>query len=427
MNSVAPRKVRQPIDRRRLRAIIAGSVGNLIEWYDFYAYAYTALYFASAFFPTGDRTAQLLSVAAIYAAGFLIRPLGGWYFGRFADRHGRRTAMVFSVVLMGIGSLLIGMLPTYATIGLWAPAGLLVARVLQGFSTGGQYGAAATYLSEMAPPDKRGFYASFQFVTLIAGQLLAIMVLQVIQLALPDEAIRAWAWRVPFFIGAVLAATVILFRHVMEETVAPTKSGEAGSMRALARHPRSIFVVATLSSAGAICLYTFTTYMQKFLVNTAGIPIRDASRIMMFAMAAFMLLQPVIGNLSDHIGRRVSLMLFSGVMAVAAVPLLYALSVVQSGLAATALVLLALFILSFYTSISGLFKAELFPTHIRALGVGFVHSTAAAIFGGTVELFALQARQSNQENYFFWYVSISCFLAFLSLLWMEKRPTLDMD
>lgn len=427
MSQAPSRPARQPIDRRRLRAIIAGSVGNLIEWYDFYAYAYTALYFASAFFPTGDRTAQLLNVAAIYAAGFLIRPLGGWYFGRFADRHGRRVAMVVSVVLMGVGSLLIGLLPTFATIGVWAPAGLLLARILQGFSTGGQYGAAATYLSEMAPPDKRGFYASFQFVTLIAGQLLAIVVLQLITMTLPDEEIRAWAWRLPFILGAVLAGTVVLFRHVMEETVAPTKSVEAGSLRALARHPRSILVVAALSSAGAVCLYTFTTYMQKFLVNTAGIDIRDANHIMMFAMAAFMVLQPFMGNLSDHIGRRLSLMIFSGVMAIAAVPLLYALSTVQNSFVAAALVLLALFILSFYTSISGLFKAELFPTHIRALGVGFVHSTAAAIFGGTVELFALQARQSQHESDFFWYVAIVCFLAFLSLLWMEKRPQLSVD
>ena len=147
------------IDRHRLRAILAGSFGNLIEWYDFYAYAYTALYFASAFFPGGDRTAQLLNVAAIYAAGFLIRPIGGWYFGRFADRSGRRAAMVVSVLLMGAGALLIGMLPVYATIGTWAPAGLLIARLLQGFSTGGQYGAAATYLSEMAPPQRPGVEA----------------------------------------------------------------------------------------------------------------------------------------------------------------------------------------------------------------------------------------------------------------------------
>ncbi len=418
---------KQPIDRRRLRAIIAGSVGNLIEWYDFYAYAYTALYFASAFFPTGDRTAQLLNVAAIYAAGFLIRPLGGWYFGRFADRHGRRTAMVVSVVMMGAGSLLIGLLPTYDSIGLLAPAGLLLARVLQGFSTGGQYGAAATYLSEMAPSGKRGFYASFQFVTLIAGQLLAILVLQGIQLSLPDEEIRAWAWRLPFLVGAALAATVFLFRHVMEETVEPSNAAEAGSLKALARHPRSILVVAALSSAGAVCLYTFTTYMQKFLVNTAGIDIRTANHIMMFAMAAFMIVQPFMGHLSDHIGRRLSLMIFTGAMAVAAVPLLGALSTVQSPVVAALLVLLALLILSFYTSISGLFKAELFPTHVRALGVGFVHSTAAAIFGGTVELFALQARQFDLESSFFWYVAIICFLAFLSLLFMEKRPELSVE
>src|SRR3989344_8890940 len=174
-----------PLDRKtRARAAVAGSAGNLIEWYDFYAYAYTALYFASSFFPEGDRTAQLINVAAIYAAGFLIRPLGGWYFGRYADRHGRRAAMIASVLLMGAGSLLVAILPTYATIGAAAPALLLVARLMQGFSTGGQYGAAATYLSEIAEPGKRGFYASFQFVTLIGGQLFALLTVFLLQTAM---------------------------------------------------------------------------------------------------------------------------------------------------------------------------------------------------------------------------------------------------
>lgn len=403
------------LDRgQRVRASIAGSAGNLIEWYDFYAYAYTALYFASAFFPSGDRTAQLLNVAAIYAAGFLIRPLGAWYFGRFADRHGRRAAMVASVMLMGAGSLLVGVLPTHASIGSLAPALLLAARLMQGFSSGGQYGAAASYLSEVADPARRGLFASFQFVTLIGGQLGALLVLAGVEALFGDAAMRAWAWRIPFLLGAVLALSVLLFRHLMHETAPEAgKTSDAGSIRALARHPAAMVTVVALSAAGALCLYAFTTYMQKFLVNTAGMTVVVASRVMIAATVVFMLLQPAIGALSDRIGRRTSLLIFSGTMTLAAVPLLHGLAGVESAVEAFVLVVACLTILSFYTSVSGLFKAELFPQGVRALGVGLGHAVASAAFGGSAEFVALSLKQAGNEFAFGWYVSAVCAVAFI--------------
>ncbi|MGH6693929.1 MFS transporter [Sphingopyxis sp.] len=407
--------------KTRARAAIAGSAGNLIEWYDFYAYAYTALYFASAFFPEGDRTAQLLNVAAIYAAGFLIRPLGGWFFGRYADRHGRRAAMIASVLLMGAGSLLVAVLPTYATIGAAAPALLLVARLMQGFSTGGQYGAAATYLSEIAEPGKRGFYASFQFVTLIGGQLFALLTIFLLQTAMSDEAIREWGWRIPFVLGAVLAGVFILFRDVMHETTEPAGNGEdAGSLKTLMKHPRAMLTVMALSAAGAVTLYTFTTYMQKYLVNTAGMDVATASRIMLVVTFAFLLLQPVLGILSDRIGRRTNLLIFSGGMTLFAVPLLGAIGKAQTVWAAGLLVFAALAIMSFYTSVSGLFKAELFPAKVRALGVGLGHAIASAIFGGTAEYAALLLKQMGHEQAFAWYVSAICAVAFVVALRMKE-------
>lgn len=411
-----------PLDRKtRARAAVAGSVGNLIEWYDFYAYAYTALYFASAFFPAGDRTAQLLNVAAIYAAGFLIRPLGGWFFGRYADRHGRRAAMIASVILMGLGSLLVGILPTYATIGAAAPALLLVARLMQGFSTGGQYGAAATYLSEIAEPGKRGFYASFQFVTLIGGQLLALLVIFGLQAVMTEEAIRDWGWRLPFLLGAVLAGGFLLLRNLMHETAEPAGKGEdAGSLKALFKHPRAMLVVMALSAAGAVSLYTFTTYMQKYLVNTAGMSVTDASWTMLVVTFLFLLLQPILGTLSDRIGRRTNLLIFTGGMTLFAVPLLGAIATAQTMWSAGLLVFAALFIMSFYTSVSGLFKAELFPASVRALGVGLGHAIASAIFGGTAEWAALLMKQLGHEQAFAWYVSGVCAVAFIVALRMRE-------
>jgi MFS family permease len=412
-----------PLDhRKRLAAIVTGSAGNLIEWFDFYIYAFTALYFAASFFPEGDRTAQLLAAAGIYAIGFLIRPVGGWLFGRVADRHGRRVALVSSVLVMGSGSLMIAVLPTHAAIGGWAPALLLIARLLQGLSTGGQFAAAAAYLSEVATDARRGFYASFLYVTLIAGQLGALLTLFVLQQWLDEQAIRAWGWRIPFFIGAAAAFAVVLLRGNLHETVntGGARAADAGSLRALARHPEALLTVMALTAGGGVCLYTFTIYMQKFLVNTTGLDIESASWVMLVAMPGFMLLQPAMGALSDAIGRRRCLLIFSGLMTLAAVPLLYGLAAAGSRGEALLLVMAALVIISFYTSISGLFKAELFPAHVRALGVGLAHSVSIAIFGGTAEYLALFLKRAGHEEAYFWYVAVVCGVCFITASFMRE-------
>nr|WP_235936849.1 MFS transporter [Steroidobacter agaridevorans] len=325
--------------------------------------------------------------------------------------------------MMGAGSLLIAVLPTYAIIGAWAPALLLLARLIQGFSTGGQFGAAATYLSEVASDARRGFYASFLYVTLIAGQLCALLTLVALQQVLDEAELRAWGWRVPFAIGACMAMIVLLLRDHLHETTdnATAKSAEAGSLLALLRHPKALLVVMSLTAGGGLCLYTFTTYMQKFLVNTAGMDIELTSNVMLAAMLGFMLLQPAMGALSDRIGRRKCLLLFSGLMTLSAVPILTALSTVKDAGLAFLLVLCALTILSLYTSISGLFKAELFPQHIRALGVGLAHSISIAVFGGTAEYIALLCKRAGQEHIYFWYVAAVCAVAFFTA-WFMREP-----
>src|SRR5437773_4071902 len=192
--------------RRRIKAIFIGSIGNLVEWYDFYTYASFSLYFASSFFPGNDPVVQQLNAALLFALGFIVRPIGGWLFGHLADHYGRRNALMLSVLVMCFGSLMIAVTPTYGSIGIAAPALLGFARVIQGLSLGGEYGASATYLSEMADQKHRGFYSSFQYVTLIGGQLCAILVLMLLQrVFLTAAQLRAWGWRIPFAIGGALA------------------------------------------------------------------------------------------------------------------------------------------------------------------------------------------------------------------------------
>lgn len=406
--------------RERIRAIVAGSAGNLIEWFDFYVYAFTALYFAPEFFPDSDPLAQVMATSGIFAVGFLIRPVGGWYFGRYADRHGRQKSMVLSVVLMGIGSALIACVPTYAQVGAIAPALLLAGRMVQGFSTGGEYGAAATYLSEIAVASRRGFYASFQYVTLIGGQLLATALVLVLQQVLSPGDMRSWGWRLAFAIGAVGAGFVLLLRRGMPETTTAAQRGTAaGTITALRQHIPAFLTVLGLTAGGSLFFYTFTTYMQKYLVLTTGLDKGAATLVMTAVLIPFMLMQPLFGMLSDRIGRRTNLLAFGALATLGTVPLLSALATASSGWVAFWLVLAALAINGLYTSISGLFKAELFPVHVRALGVGLAYGIGNAVFGGTAENIALAFKRVGHEHYFYWYVTAICAVSLLTAILMR--------
>jgi MHS family alpha-ketoglutarate permease-like MFS transporter len=400
--------------RQRVVAIIGASSGNLVEWFDFYIYSFCALYFSSAFFPKDNPTTQLLNTAGIFAAGFLMRPVGGWLFGRVADRYGRRNAMMISVLMMCGGSLLIAALPTYATIGTAAPVLLLVARLFQGLSVGGEYGTSATYMSEVAEPGRKGFFASFQYVTLIGGQLAALLVLGILQLLLSHEELVAWGWRIPFVVGAASALVSLYLRRSLHETTKESerKSKEAGSVASLLRnHGRAFVTVLGFTAGGSLIFYTFTTYMQKYLVNTAGMSTTTASRVMTVCLLIYMLLQPAFGALSDRIGRRTSMILFGALAAICTVPVLSTLRGVDSPLMAGILITGALAIVSLYTSIGGLIKAEMFPVEVRALGVGLSYAIANAIFGGSAEYVALLFKQGGHESYFYWYVSIMAAIA----------------
>jgi MHS family alpha-ketoglutarate permease-like MFS transporter len=404
-SAAAPAKERTTSSR--IKSIFSGSVGNMVEWYDWYVYAAFSLYFAKAFFPKGDTTAQLLNTAAIFAVGFLMRPIGGWLMGLYADRAGRKAALMASVLLMCFGSLIIALSPGYETIGVGAPILLVFARLLQGLSVGGEYGTSATYLSEMATKERRGFFSSFQYVTLISGQLIALAVLIVLQQTLTTEQLYDWGWRIPFAIGALCAVVALYLRRGMEETESFSKKEKAkeSAMRTLMRHPKELMTVVGLTMGGTLAFYTYTTYMQKYLVNTVGMSISDSTTISAATLFLFMCLQPLVGALSDKVGRRPILIAFGILGTLFTVPILTTLHTIQSWWGAFFLIMAALIIVSGYTSINAVVKAELFPTEIRALGVGLPYALTVSIFGGTAEYIALWFKSIGMETGYYWYVT----------------------
>ena len=409
---------------RRLRNIIGGSAGNLVEWFDWYAYAAFTLYFAPKFFPSTSTTAELLQAAAVFAVGFLMRPIGAWVMGVYADRKGRKAGLTLSVTLMCTGSLIIACTPTYAAIGLAAPGLLLFARMLQGLSVGGEYGSSATYLSEMAEPKRRGFWSSFQYVTLISGQLLSLALLILLQNTLSEAQLSSWGWRVPFFVGAGLAVVVFWLRRRLDETTAfkaedKTAAPKSSALLLFVKHPREALLVIALTAGGTLAFYTYTTYLQKFLTNTAGFSKSTATEISAAALFVFMLIQPLVGALSDRIGRKPVMIAFGVMGVLCTVPIMTALGSTTSPLMAFALALAALVIVSGYTAINAVVKAELFPAHIRALGVALPYAIANTLFGGTAEYVALRFKLDGHESLYFWYVTVMIGVSLVTFIFMR--------
>jgi MFS transporter, MHS family, alpha-ketoglutarate permease len=416
------------ITRARLKSIIAGSAGNLVEWYDWFAYASFAIYFAPVFFPKGDPTAQLLSTAAVFAVGFIMRPIGAWIMGRYADNKGRKAGLTLSVMLMFGGSMLLAMAPTYAQAGVLGPATLLLARMMQGLSLGGEYGASATYLSEMAPRKNRGFWASFQYMTLCGGQLCAILVAVVLQGFLSEAQLTAWGWRIPFFIGALLALGVYLMRRNMAETesFANLDKDRTPSTAATlwAHHRRESILVAMLSAGGGLSAYTFTSYMQKYLFNSVGFSKATATYIIAAALIWFTAMQPIFGALADRHGRKPMLLIFGIGGAIAAIPVFLMLEGTTSPVIAALLIMIPLTLQSGYSANNALVKAELFPAHIRGLGVALPYAIGNAVFAGTVEMIALWLKGQGVEWLFYIYVALIIAMAGVAtILLPETRET----
>ncbi len=403
-----------PTIRRSISNTLKGSAGNLVEWYDVYVYSVFASYFEMQFFPADEKNSTVY-VWAIFAVTFLMRPLGSWFFGRFADRHGRRLSLTVSVSMMAACSMLIALSPTAGSVGVWAVVILVFARLLQGFATGGEYGTSATYMSETAIAGHRGFLSSFHYVTLVGGHVLAQLTLMIMVVTMPPEEIAAWGWRVAFAIGGVGALVVLWLRRTMDETLETStleavrtgQSQRSGSMRELLLHQwRPLLLCFLVTAGGTVAFYTYSVTGPSIVKKAfAGDDVLSGTIINLVALTILMVLQPLGGWISDRVGRK-TLLVFFGVGGVLYTWfLLTALPAQSDPVLAFAILVIGFVILTGYTSINAVVKAELFPTHIRALGVGFGYALANSVFGGTAPLLYQAAGETGHVPQFIMYVT----------------------
>ncbi|MCE3040060.1 MFS transporter [Helicobacter anatolicus] len=414
----------QRVLNKRICSIIAASSGNLVEWFDFYIFAFSAVYFAHVFSTSENPIIQQINTFGVFAAGFFMRPIGSYIFGSLADKVGRKKSMVFSVILMALGSFIIAALPSKDVIGDFAILLLLFARLLQGLSVGGEYGIAATYLSELATEGKRGFYSSFQYVTLIGGQLLAVGSISIMLIIFEEKEMYEYAWRILFVVGGLLALGSLVVRNVMEESAVKLEHyKDRGTLKALWKHKERFFMVIGITAGGSLGFYTITTYIKTYMIN-AGIDKALSNNILLVALFFLMILQPIFGMLGDKIGHKKSLMIFSFLGFVGIYPFYHLLGIVKSSIGIFLIILALFIILSFYTSVAGIFKAKLFPEHVRALGTGLGYAVANAIFGGSAPYVALQFKNAGYENGFFIYVAVLMIIMFITSFFLPKSTEL---
>ncbi|OBK70917.1 MFS transporter [Mycobacterium sp. 1274761.0] len=400
--------------RRAIWNTIRGSLGNLVEWYDVYVYTVFAPYFEGQFFDESEKNSTVY-VYAIFAITFVMRPVGSWFFGRFADRRGRRAALTASVSLMAACSMLIALVPSQTSIGGAAAVVLILARLLQGFATGGEYGTSATYMSEAATRERRGFFSSFQYVTLIGGHVLAQFTLLIIEAVLSEDQLREFGWRIAFAIGGVAALVVFWLRRTMdeslsEEVIEGVKAGEepqAGSVRELlTRYWKPLLLCFLITLGGTVAFYTYSVNAPAMVKTAYKGQAMTATWINLLGLIFLMLLQPIGGLISDKVGRK-PLLVFFGVGGLFYTYLLIAyLPDLRSPIASFFLVAGSYVILTGYTSINALVKSELFPAHVRALGVGVGYALANSIFGGTAPLIYQALKANNQVPLFIVYVTV---------------------
>ncbi|ESV56648.1 sugar (and other) transporter family protein [Mycobacteroides abscessus MAB_082312_2258] len=423
--------------RRAIWNTIRGSSGNLVEWYDVYVYTVFALYFEKQFFDDSDQNSTVY-VYAIFAVTFITRPLGSWFFGRFADRNGRRAALTLSVSLMAACSMVIALVPSRSSIGMAAPIVLILCRLVQGFATGGEYGTSATYMSEAATRERRGFFSSFQYVTLVGGHVLAQFTLLIILTVFDTAQVHEFGWRIAFAMGGVAAIVVYWLRRTMdeslsEEQLAAIKTGadtSSGSMRELLiRYWKPLLLLCFLiTMGGTLAFYTYSVNAPAMVKAAYKDQAMTATWINLAGLIFLMLLQPVGGIISDKVGRKPLLLFFGFGGVMYTYVLITYLPQVHAPIVSFLLVAVSYVLLTGYTSINALVKSELFPSHVRALGVGVGYALANSVFGGTAPLIYQALKEHDQVPLFIGYVTVCIAISLVVyLFFLENKSQTYLD
>ncbi|MFC8898310.1 MFS transporter [Streptomyces cinereoruber] len=376
-----------PTLRSRRRSLFASTVGNVLEWYEWSAYAVFAPFIATVMFNPSDRVSALLSTLAVFAVGFLMRPLGGIVFGRIADRRGRKFVLVTTMLMMAGGSLVIGLMPTYASIGAWASLVLLLARMAQGFAHGGESATANTYVAEIAPSESRGLWGSIVFVAIFGGSALAYSVGGAVTSVLSDGAVAEWGWRVPFLLGALLALAALWLRRSMDESEVfaegRAEDGAGDGARPLPRGQvvRAVLLVITMTSGITAAHYTWTSYVSTYAITRMGMDAGVAYWCSVAAQCVALTTLPLWGRLSDRVGRRPMMIAFAVLMIVLQIPLTGLIG--SEGWTLLVASSVALAVVAIPGALLSATMAENFPTRVRTQGIGFAYSVSVAVFGGT--------------------------------------------
>ena len=410
--------------RLPVRKLLAASVGNALEWFDWTIYATFSIYFATAFFPAGNDTLALINAFATYALAFFFRPLGGVLLGRFADLRGRKPAMILTIALMAGGSVAIGVLPTFAQVGWLAPILLLLARIAQGLSLGGEVSNASAYLGEIAPPSRRGRYSSFFYISTGTAVLIASVLGFVLSENMDKADLTSYGWRIPFLLGGVLGLIGLWLRRSLAET----EQFEANKVKAqkvkrplrttLVEHPRAVGQLIGFTMLSTLAYYTFFSALTSFAVKTRQADAVDVFLALSIATALFVVLQYPMGALADRVGRKPQLLVWSAATAVVIVPLS---TLVRPGFGGLLVVFcVGLCLYTAMTSIAPAIMSELFPTELRGLGIGAWYNLTVAVFGGTAPLLLSALSGAGLSTVFFWYVAAAAAVSFFVILTLPE-------